>query len=130
VSASHLLDTATLLWAVAAPENLSDTARRICSARDAEPAVSAVSLMELIEKAQNKKLKLDPDPIQWWNHHVRLLGFFVLPLRPRHVEKLWLLPGLHSDLADRLLIAQALAEGIPLVSGDPSMRQYSVDVVW
>jgi PIN domain nuclease of toxin-antitoxin system len=130
MSLSHLLDTATLLWAVSAPENLSDIARRICTAGDAEPAVSAVSLMELIEKAQKRKLKLDPDPVQWWNHHVRLLGFSVLPLRPRHVEKLWLLPSLHPDLADRLLIAQALAEGVPLVSGDPAMRQYSVDVVW
>jgi PIN domain nuclease of toxin-antitoxin system len=130
VSVSHLLDTSTLLWAVSAPENLSETARRICTASDAEPAVSAVSLMELIEKAQKRKLKLDPDPVQWWNYHVRLLGFSVLPLRPRHVEKLWLLPQLHPDLADRLLIAQALAEGIPLVSGDPAMRQYSVDVVW
>ena len=130
MSVTHLLDTATLLWAVSAPENLSEIARRICTAADAEPAVSAVSLMELIEKAQKRKLKLNPDPVQWWNHHVRLLGFSVLPLRPRHVEKLWLLPPLHPDLADRLLIAQALAEGIPLVSGDPAMRQYSVDVVW
>lgn len=130
MSVSHLLDTATLLWAVSAPENLSDIARRICTAGDAEPAVSAVSLMELIEKARKRKLKLDPDPVQWWNHHVRLLRFSVLPLRPRHVERLWLLPPFHPDLTDRLLIAQALAEGIPLVSPDPTMRQYPVDVVW
>jgi PIN domain nuclease of toxin-antitoxin system len=92
--------------------------------------VSAVSLMELIDKVQKKKLKLDPDPVGWWNHHVRLLGFSVLPLRPRHVEKLWLLPPHHRDATERLLIAQAMAEGIPLVSSAAALRQYSLDVVW
>jgi PIN domain nuclease of toxin-antitoxin system len=130
VSASHLLDTTTLLWAVSAPENLSATARRICTAADAEPAVSAVSLMELIDKVQKGKLKLDPDPVAWWNHHVRLLGFPVLPLRPRHVEKLSMLPLSPLDMAGRLLIAQAMAEGIPLISSGAAMRQYSVEVVW
>ena len=130
MSLSHLLDTSTLLWAVAAPENLSDAARQICTAPDAEPAVSAVSLVELIDQVQKGKLKLDPDPVQWWNHYVRMLGFAVLPLRPLHVERLWLLPPFPCGSIDRLLIAQALAEGIPLVSSIVEMRQYSVDVVW
>jgi len=86
--------------------------------------------MELIAKVQKGKLKLDPDPVQWWNRYVRLLGFFVLPLRPRHIEKLWGLPRLHHDRTSRLLIAQAMAEGIPLVSSSVAVRQYSLDVVW
>ena len=130
MSASHLLDTATLVWAVSAPEKLSDAARRICSAGDAEPAVSAVSLMELIDKVQKGKIKLDPDPVQWWNCNVRLLGFSVLPLRHRHVEKLWKMPPLPCGSTGRLLIAQAMAEGIPLVSSGTAIRQYALDVVW
>ena len=130
MTATHLLDTTTLLWAVSAPENLSDTARRICTAADSEPAVSAVSLMELVDKVQKGKLKLDPDPVEWWHSQIRLLGYPVLPLRPRHVEKLWNLGGNGGCMATRLLIAQAIAEGIPLVSPVPAPCSCTVEVVW
>jgi PIN domain nuclease of toxin-antitoxin system len=130
VNPTHLLDTATFLWAIHAPENLSATARDICVRSDTNPAVSVVSLMELIVKVRKGKLKLDPDPIQWWNHHVRELRFPVLPLRHLHVERLWTLPFVHRDPADRLLIAQAIAERIPLVASDEAIRQYPVKVLW
>lgn len=113
---THLLDSATLIWAVHAPEKLSAAARAICASRDTEPAVSVVSLMELIVKVQKGKLALSPDPIQWWKHYVAELGFSVLPL--------------HRDAADRLLIAQAMAEQIPLVSPDAAIRQYPVQAIW
>jgi PIN domain nuclease of toxin-antitoxin system len=45
--------------------------------------------MELIVKAGKGHLKLAPDPAQWWNNHIRTLGFIVLPLRQAHVEHLW-----------------------------------------
>jgi PIN domain nuclease of toxin-antitoxin system len=128
VKPSHLLDTATFVWAVDSPERLSPAARKICSGRD--PAVSVVSLMELIVKVQKGNLKLSPDPVSWWNHHVRQLGFPVLPLRQSHVEELCTLPMIHRDPADRLLIAQATIEGIPLVTCDEIIPQYSVEVIW
>ena len=60
----------------------------------------------------------------------RRLGFLVLPLRQPHVERLWTLPWLHRDPADRLLIAQAIAEQIPLVTSDAAVRQYPVQAIW
>jgi PIN domain nuclease of toxin-antitoxin system len=125
-----LLDTSTLIWAVHAPEHLSAHARNICTGRQMAPAVSVVSLMELIVKVQKQKLVLHPDPIQWWNHYIAQLGFSVLPLRQPHVERLWTLPLLHRDPADRLLIAQAIAEQIPLVTSDAAVRQYPVQAIW
>jgi PIN domain nuclease of toxin-antitoxin system len=130
VNPTHLLDTSTLLWAVDAPEKLSRTARRICASHQTRPAVSVVSLMELIVKSHKGNLKLAPDPIQWWNDHTQRLGYFVLPLRQTHVERLWTLPPVHRDPADRLLIAQAIIEGIPLVACDYSIRKYPVTVAW
>ena len=127
---THLLATSTLIWAVDAPEKLSTHATTSCTSRETRPAVSVVSLMELIVKAQKGKLKLSPDPVQWWNDQVRRLGFLVLPLRQPHVECLWALPPIHRDPADRLLIAQAIVEGIPLVGCDDAIRQYPVTVVW
>jgi PIN domain nuclease of toxin-antitoxin system len=130
VNPTHLLDTATFVWAIHAPENLSATARDICICSKTNPAVSVVSLMELIIKVQKGKLKLAPDPVQWWNYYVQELRFTVLPLRQLHVERLWTLPFLHRDPADRLLIAQAIAEGIPLVGSDQALRQYPLEVLW
>jgi PIN domain nuclease of toxin-antitoxin system len=128
VSPSHLLDTATLIWAIDEPRKLSRLARKICS--EGDPAVSIISLMEMIVKAQKGKLGLVPDPVSWWNKNVRELGYSVLPLRQNHVEQLWALPPIHRDPADRLLIAQAIVERIPIVSCDGVIGQYSVTVVW
>ena len=86
--------------------------------------------MELIVKVRKGKLRLPPDPIRWWEKHVRELGFPVLPLRQPHVEELWTLPPVHGDPADRLLIAQAIVEGIPLVTCDETIPKYPVKVVW
>jgi len=130
VNPTHLLDTSTLIWAVGAPEKLSRKARKICTSHETRPAVSVVSLMELIIKTGRGNLQLAPDPVQWWNNHVRTLGFIVLPLRQAHVEHLWSLPPFHRDPADRLLIAQAIVEGIPLVACDEAVQQYPVTVVW
>jgi PIN domain nuclease of toxin-antitoxin system len=130
VHPTHLLDTATILWAVNEPERLSASARQVCSLATLNPAVSVVSLMELIVKQARNKIALHPDPVQWWNRHVRQLGFIVLPLRQVHVERLWTLPLVHRDPADRLLIAQALAEGIPIVSSDSTIGQYQLEVIW
>jgi PIN domain nuclease of toxin-antitoxin system len=86
--------------------------------------------MELIVKAKKGRLVLDPDPLQWWKHALKVLGYPILPVRQNHVERLWALPLLHKDPSDRLLIAQAMAEGIPLVTPDVTIRQYPVEAIW
>jgi len=130
VTSTYLLDTATLIWAATQPEKLSAEARKICASDGAHLMVSVVSLMELIVKVQKGKLSLAPDPLRWWNHNVSELGLSVLPLRQEHIEQLWTLPWVHRDPADRLLIAQAIAEGVPLVSPDEAIGQYPVEVFW
>jgi len=86
--------------------------------------------MELIVKVQKGKLRLGPDPVNWWNEYARKLGFQVMLLRQTHVEQLWSLPRVHGDPADRLLVAQAMAEGIPLITSDEMIRQYPVQIAW
>lgn len=127
---THLLDTVTLVWMADSPRFLSRTAFNICCDRQLNPAVSVFSLVELIVKTQKGKLRLDPDPLEWWKQNLKLLGYFILPIRQNHVEKLWTLPLLHKDPADRLLIAQALAEGIPLITPDEAIREYPVETIW
>lgn len=57
-------------------------------------------------------------------------GVFVLPVHQNHVERLWAVPPIHKVPADRLLVAQALAEGVPLVTSDSNIHSYPVETVW
>jgi PIN domain nuclease of toxin-antitoxin system len=57
-------------------------------------------------------------------------GIGVIPIEPKHTAVIVSLPFHHKDPFDRLLVAQALAEGIPLVSDDPILDAYGVQRVW
>ena len=57
-------------------------------------------------------------------------GFWVLPITFVHLRRIGTLPRVHKDPFDRMMIAQALAEGIPIATGDPVFAGYGVQVVW
>jgi PIN domain nuclease of toxin-antitoxin system len=127
VKAAHLLDTSTLLWALGAPERLSPRARRLVDA--GENVVSVASYWEVVIKAQ-KGLLVIADPATWWQRATDLTAARVLPIRASHVTALAALPALHKDPFDRILIAQAMAEGLAFVTNDEPISQYSVHTVW
>ena len=122
-----LLDTSTLLWALAEPERLSGPARRFIERGDL--AVSVASFWEVVVKTRTHQLTI-ADPVSWWNRAVEGFGAQVLPIRTAHVAALWGLPELHKDPFDRILIAQATAEGLPLVTSDRVIATYPVRVLW
>ena len=123
-----LLDTHAFLWAVADERKLSPRVRRLMAS--SELWWSVVSLWEAIQKAQIGKLSL-PLPAgpfltgELSSNHVRLL-----PVSLGHVLRLEELPLYHRDPFDRLLIAQSIEEGLPIVTADPWFARYPVDVVW
>jgi PIN domain nuclease of toxin-antitoxin system len=124
---THLLDTSTLLWTLAAPERLSTAARETIAAGGFR--LSVASYWEVVIKARKGLLDI-PDPVNWWGRVTELLGVEVLPIRATHISALAMLPGLHRDPFDRILIAQAVAEGWALVTADARIREYPVQVVW
>jgi PIN domain nuclease of toxin-antitoxin system len=124
---SHLLDTVTLVWALGAPERLSSHARRLVDKGD--NVVSVSSYWEIVIKTQKGLLAID-DLAAWWRRATDLTAARVLPIRPSHVTALAALPLLHKDPFDRILIAQAIAEGLPLVTNDGPIRAYSVRTIW
>src|SRR5262245_21426818 len=111
----RLLDTRTLLWALGSPERLSARVRRLVDA--GENIVSVASYWEVVIKAQ-KGLLVITDLATWWNRAAELSGVRVLPIRASHVTALAALPQLHRDPFDRILIAQAIAEGLEFVTDD------------
>ena len=122
-----LLDTHLLLWAADQPERLSRTARSLLSDPRNDLIFSAVSLWEIAIKQTIGRSDFQVD--------VRLLrrglldnGYSELALTSAHAVGLGSLPTLHKDPFDRMLLAQALAEGITLVTADATLAKYPVAV--
>ena len=126
----YLLDTATLLWVFAEPDRLSRDARAIWTNPRALIAVSVVSYWEIAIKAAKGILKSD-DVGEWWQRRALLyVDMKPVHVREEHVTELLLLPQLHKDPFDRMLIAQARVENMPLVTPDKLIRTYDVRTIW
>lgn len=124
---AHLLDTSTLLWALGDPERLSPRARRLVDA--GENVVSVASYWEVVIKTQKGLLSI-PDLSTWWRRATDLTAARLLPVRPSHITALAALPMIHKDPFDRILIAQAVAEGLGFVTNDGMVGDYPVQTMW
>jgi PIN domain nuclease of toxin-antitoxin system len=126
-SSHHLLDTSTLLWALGSPERLSRRARALVET--GENVISVASYWEVVVKSQKGLLTIN-DLSTWWRRATELIGAQTLPIRASHVSALANLPMLHKDPFDRILIAQATAEGLSFVTNDSQIVSYAVRTLW
>jgi PIN domain nuclease of toxin-antitoxin system len=124
-----LLDTHTFLWFVTGDDRLSRRARQAMEADDAELVLSAASVWEMAIKARLGRLSL-PATVEEYIAEKVASGFLVLPVDWVHAAAVERLPLHHRDPFDRLLLAQASTEGLPIVSGDSVFRRYGVKVIW
>jgi PIN domain nuclease of toxin-antitoxin system len=122
-----LLDTQLLLWAAGQPERLSAAARKLLNDPRNELVFSAASLWEIAIKSALGREDFRVEP--------RLLrrglldnGYVELPITSQHAVNIDGLPPLHKDPFDRLLLAQALSEGITFVTSDSQLAQYPAPV--
>ena len=125
-----LLDTHVLIWASGAPEKISPVGREILEDGGSELVWSAVGTVELAIKAAQGKLRLLAGIEAFLEEQRVLLDLEPLPLNHRHALRLATLPGKHGDPFDRLLVAQAQVERMPLLSADARLREYEVEVLW
>jgi PIN domain nuclease of toxin-antitoxin system len=96
---------------------------------DSEVAVGVASLWELVLKS-GKKDALLQDPLPWWEEYVVQARIPTLAIRTSHVMTLGRLPELHKDPFDRILVAQAIVERMPLVTKDSRIQQYGIATIW
>ncbi len=117
-----LLDSHVIVWWALYPGRLRASTRAAIAAPENEVVISAASVWELGLKIARQKLSL-PD-----NYAAMLLGdgFVELPVGIGHAQRAMSLPPLHGDPFDRLLIAQALAVGLLLVTSDQAIHRYDV----
>ncbi len=123
-----LLDTAILIWAVESPERLTKRTTAALEAVDNVLEMSAVSLSEIAIKMARGKLRLSGDSAR---KALEDLDIRILPYTADHAFFLFELPLHHSDPFDRQIIAQALAEKIPVVTPDQKFSLYKgLKVIW
>lgn len=126
-----LLDTHVFLWLVTAPEKVSTRAREAYQERGNEAFVSVASAWEAQIKVQIGKLRevthslREILTVEREKRNVKLLG-----VELAHVFELGQLPFHHRDPFDRLIVAQAIAEKAKLVTADPDLAKYPVEILW
>jgi PIN domain nuclease of toxin-antitoxin system len=123
-----LLDTHTFLWAITEEKRLSQEARRLIAS--SECWWSVVSLWEAIQKVQVGKLSLPLPSGAFLTTELSSNGVHLLPVSFGHVLRVESLPLHHRDPFDRMLIAQSIEEGWPIITADPVFERYPVDVIW
>jgi PIN domain nuclease of toxin-antitoxin system len=124
-----LLDTCTFLW-LAGGEALSPVAADAVREPSNEVLLSSVSAWEIALKHASGRLPLPEPPERLIPTERRLRGIATLPLDEDASFHLSRLPGLHRDPFDRMLICQAIAHGLAIVTPDPLITQYPVRVIW
>jgi len=125
-----LLDTHTLLWFVLGDAQLSAAARQFIEDATNPKFVSPATYWEIAIKISIGKYALNEPYETFIDRAIRQNGFFILPIEPRHTALLINMPFHHRDPFDRLIIAQAIVEGLAIVSADPVFDDYSVQRLW
>ncbi len=125
-----LLDTHAFLWFVGGDARLSEHARALILDPDNERFLSVASLWEMAIKASLGRLNLALSFPELVERQVRGNAMNVLPVQPRHLDRVKRLPFHHKDPFDRLIIAQAQAEGMPVVTRDAAFASYGVATLW
>lgn len=125
-----LLDTHVFLWWVEDAPELSGKARKGLADPAHEVFLSLASCWEMAIKLSLGKLKVARPLERFIPEQLTANGFRQLNIELRHVVRVAHLPFHHRDPFDRLLVAQALEEGVTLVSADPVFKTYGVRRLW
>ena len=125
-----LLDTHAFLWFVQGSSRLSPRAQALIEDEANEVFLSVVSLWEIAIKVSLGKLQLLQPFETLISQQLRLNAIALLGITPHHTAGIIALPFHHRDPFDRLLIAQAQAEQMLIVGGDPAFDAYSITRLW
>lgn len=125
-----LLDTHVFLWALSDPNKISPKGADLFKNTSNELYLSLGSYWEICIKVALGKLKLIPDWQNLIEKEMEINGILWLPISKTHCEAIIDLPTHHRDPFDRLLVAQAIAEQMSLLTADQNIAKYAVDTIW
>jgi PIN domain nuclease of toxin-antitoxin system len=124
-----LLDTQTWLWMLGAPERFNDEAHRLVAEAANDLLLSSVSSWEIAIKWGLGKLELPQPPEDFVPSRLRSSGVTPIPIEHSHALRVTELEHHHRDPFDRLLIAQALVEDVPVLTSDPVFADYPIETI-
>jgi len=126
---SYLLDTHTFLWYIDGSTELSDIAKNTIQNSSVDKFISIASLWEISIKINLNKLTLSLN-FDTLPQFIQNNKFNDLVIKFNHLQQLSSLPHHHGDPFDRLLISQAIAEDLTIISADQHFKAYPVNVLW
>ena len=125
-----LLDTHSFIFYVDRPDALPSAARASIEDSANDLFLSLVSPWEMQIKSTLGKLRLSKPPAELVQAELDRAAIQLLPITLHHIDALSRLPNHHRDPFDRLLVAQAIYEGLTLVSADQAIAKYDAPVLW
>lgn len=125
-----LLDTAAFIWLVEGDAKLGTSMRGLVTDVANDVFLSAASAWEIVIKHGLGRLALRLPPDEYVTQQRRLHRIESLPIGEAAALQVEKLPSVHRDPFDRIIVAQAIVEGLTIVTGDPLIKAYPVPVVW
>jgi PIN domain nuclease of toxin-antitoxin system len=126
----YLLDTHTFLWLAAAPDKLSKTAQEIIVRPENELLLSAASGWESALLWKLNRIELPEDPTFFIPQAIQALSLTPLAINFESAIEAATLPLIHRDPFDRLIVATAMRERVPIIGKDKILAEYSVTLIW
>jgi PIN domain nuclease of toxin-antitoxin system len=125
-----LVDTHCLLWWAMDDSNLSERVKTVIADPEVDVFFSTASVWEICIKYRKGKLELPEEPEKFISNLIEESGFQCLPIHNSHCYQEALLPMIHSDPFDRIIIAQSLVENLTLLTKDAQVKEYPVTTIW
>ena len=125
-----LLDTHSFLWMSLEESKLSETARETIADLENDLLLSPVSYWEIGIKISIGKYELSEPLDVFVGREVERNDLLILPIEPRHAAEVTRLPFHHRDPFDRMLVAQAIVEKVPIISADAQLDAYGIERIW
>ena len=126
----YLLDSLTFLWWCSQSSRLSPTVFELIKNGHSSIYISLVSIREIQIKSQLGKVDLPASIIDIFSRQNAEHNIHLLAIELAHIQALNILPNIHLDPFDRVLVAQATAENMTLLTKDPNIAKYAVKVLW
>jgi PIN domain nuclease of toxin-antitoxin system len=125
-----LLDTPGFLWSIVEPDRLSERARHLIKDSANDIFLSGATAWEIAIKYSKGRLELPVELDSFVTSGMSDLGLRALPIEISHALHVARLPRHHDDPFDRLLVAQAALEELPLITSDPNIARYNIEILW
>jgi PIN domain nuclease of toxin-antitoxin system len=125
-----LLDSHAFIWWVLDAPNLSERCRAIVRDVSNDIVVSVASAYEIAYKAEQGRLALPEPAAQYVRDRLAANAFDSLTIQLSHALRAATLPRIHRDPFDRILVAQAQIESMPVLTADPAIARYDVETIW